>query len=117
MNLALDDLEKDIALLQGLILRDTTKQKQQKPPLKVKKTFPQVENIEDNLAIAMKQAEVDKIELEILRNELEQQELLETANSRHDRLVQSMMNQVEHLDQDFVLDILKLLGFSFPLFL
>ncbi|CAG5091573.1 Oidioi.mRNA.OKI2018_I69.PAR.g13145.t1.cds [Oikopleura dioica] len=108
MNLALDDLEKDIALLQGLILRDTPKQQKQQKP-QPKKTFPQVENIEDNLAIAIKQAEVDKIELEILRNELEQQELLETANSRHDRLVQSMMNQVQHLDEDFVLDILKLL--------
>ena len=71
------------------------------------------ENIEDNLEIALKQAEVDKIQLEIMRNELEQQELIDAADDRHQRLVQSMMNQVQHLDQNFVLDILKLLGLVF----
>ena len=58
--------------------------------------------------------ELDKIELEIMKNELEQQELIEAADDRHQRLVQSMMNQVQHLDQTFVLDILKLLGLSYP---
>ena len=112
MNLALDDLEKDIALLQGLIINEMPKKpkvEHQKTP-QIKKTYPQVENIEDNLEIALKQAEVDKIQLEIMRNELEQQELIEAADDRHQRLVQSMMNQVQHLDQNFVLDILKLLG-------
>ena len=111
MNLALDDLEKDIALLQGLILKDATEKggKSHQNP-QIKKTYPQVENIEDNLDIALKQTEVDKIELEILRNELEQQELIDAADDRHQRLVQSMMNQVHHLDQNFVVDILKLLG-------
>lgn len=112
MNLALDDLEKDIALLQGLIINEMPKKPElehQKTP-QIKKTYPQVENIEDNLEIALKQAEVDKIQLEIMRNELEQQELIEAADDRHQRLVQSMMNQVQHLDQNYVLDILKILG-------
>jgi hypothetical protein len=112
MNLALDDLEKDIALLQGLIINEMPKKpklEHQKTP-QIKKTYPQVENIEDNLEIALKQAEVDKIQLEIVRNELEQQELIEAADDRHHRLVQSMMNQVQHLDQNYVLDILKILG-------
>ena len=112
MNLALDDLEKDIALLQGLIINEMPKKPElehQKTP-QIKKTYPQVENIEDNLEIALKQAEVDKIQLEIVRNELEQQELIEAADDRHQRLVQSMMNQVQHLDQNYVLDILKILG-------
>lgn len=111
MNLALDDLEKDIALLQGLIIKDMPRKQEldhQNP--QINKTYPQVENIEDNLEIALKQTEVDKIELEIIRNELEQKELIEAADDRQERLVQSMMNQVQHLDQNYVLDIMKLLG-------
>ncbi|CBY23855.1 unnamed protein product [Oikopleura dioica] len=110
MNLALDDLEKDIALLQGLIIKDMPRKQEldhQNP--QINKTYPQVENIEDNLEIALKQTEVDKIKLEIIRNELEQKELIEAADDRQERLVQSMMNQVQHLDQNYVLDIMKLL--------
>ena len=114
MNLALDDLEKDIALLQGLIIKEMPKKIGDKKSPQMTKTYPQVENIEDNIEIALKQAEVDKIELEIMKNELEQQELIEAADDRHQRLVQSMMNQVQHLDQTFVLDILKLLGLFYP---
>ena len=111
MNLALDDLEKDIALLQGLIIKDMPrKQELGHQNRQINKTYPQVENIEDNLEIALKQTEVDKIELEIMRNELEQKELIEAADDRQERLVQSMMNQVQHLDQNYVLDIMKLLG-------